>query len=250
MEKGKIQYDRYRFSALQWLRYLTEGSGLGIFVVWLCYHAPPAIPAAVPIAVWYAAEKRRQMKEERKKRLGYHFKDFLASLHTALTAGYSVEKGVAEAWKDVRGLYGEGDELAAELRRMTAQLSLQIPVETLFAELGERSGVEDIQNFAEVLAIAKRTGGRMDQILEEAGRTIRERIDTEQEIEAAQAARRYEQQIMSLVPVGIILYLRFSFHGFVEQMYGNLPGVLIMSICLAIYICAFWLGKRIVRIQV
>ena len=92
--------------------------------------------------------------------------------------------------------------------------------------------------------------GRMDKILDDTVRRIRERIDTEQEIETAQAARKYEQQIMSLVPVGIILYLRFSFPGFVEQLYGNPTGIAIMSICLGIYLLAWWLGKRMVRIRV
>ena len=56
-------------------------------------------------------------------------------------------------------LYGAKDEMTQELKRMSVQLRLQIPVEALFAELGTRSGLEDIRNFAEVLAIAKRTGG-------------------------------------------------------------------------------------------
>ena len=250
MEKARINYERYRFSAFQWFRYLAEGGALGIFAVWLCYHAVPALPAAVPAAVLYAAGKRRYLKEERKRRLNLHFRDFLSSLHTALTAGYSVENGVLEARKDMQRLYGEDDEMTQELKRMAAQIHLQIPVEALFTELGMRSGVEDIRNFAEILAIAKRTGGRIDKILDDTGRMIRERIDTEQEIETAQAARRYEQQIMSLVPMGIILYLRFSFRGFVEQLYGNFTGILIKSLCLGIYLCAFWMGKRMVRIRV
>ena len=130
---------------------------------------------------------------------------------------------------------------------MCVQLRLQIPVEKLFEELGQRSGVEDIKNFAEVLAIAKHTGGRLDKIVEDAGRTIRERIETLQEMDAAQASRRYEQQIMSLAPVGIILYLRLSFRGFIEQLYGNILGVVFMSICLGVYLLALWIGKRMVQ---
>lgn len=130
---------------------------------------------------------------------------------------------------------------------MCVQLRLQIPVEELFEELGQRSGVEDIKNFAEVLAIAKHTGGRLDKIVEDAGRTIRERIETLQEMDAAQASRRYEQQIMSLAPVGIILYLRLSFRGFIEQLYGNILGVVFMSICLGVYLLALWIGKRMVQ---
>ena len=245
--KEKIIYSSYSFSAREWLRHLTVGCGLGGFTVWLCYHTWAAAPVGVPVAVWYVAAKKKQLAEERKKRLNDHFRDVLSSLHTAMAAGYSVENGIAEAARDVRKLYGPEDEMARELERMSMQLRLQIPAEQLFEELGRRSGTEDIKNFAEVLAIAKHTGGRLDKIVEDTGRIIRERIETQQEIDAVQAARRYEQQIMSLVPVGIILYLRFSFKGFMEQLYGNLTGAVIMSIGLSMYLFAFWLGKRMVQ---
>ena len=245
--REKIRYDKYRFSGRERIRYLAVGCSLGGFAVWLCYHTWLAVPAGIPIAWRYMAGKKKQLTEERKKRLNYHFRDVLSSLQTALAAGYSVENGLREAVKDIGKLYGQGDEAVQELERMCVQLRLQIPVEELFEELGQRSGVEDIKNFAEVLAIAKHTGGRLDKIVEDAGRTIRERIETLQEMDAAQASRRYEQQIMSLAPVGIILYLRLSFRGFIEQLYGNILGVVFMSICLGVYLLALWIGKRMVQ---
>lgn len=84
------------------------------------------------------------------------------------------------------------------MERIGVQIRLQIPVGELFAELGQRSQVEDIRNFAEVLTIARRMGGPLDKILENTERTIRERVETRKEIDAAQAAKKYEQQIMSL----------------------------------------------------
>lgn len=242
----KIIYERYDFSAGEWIRYLAAGCGLGGFAVWLCYHAWPALPAGAPIAFWYVKAKKKQLAEDRKKRLNYHFKDVLSALRTALAAGYSVENGISEAFRDIKKLYGPRDETVRELERMSAQLRLQIPAGELFKELGDRSQVEDIRNFAEVLVIAKHTGGRLDKVLEDTERTIREKIETLQEIDAAQAAKRYEQQIMSLVPVGMILYLRFSFAGFIEQLYGNPAGAAVMSVCLGVYLFAFWLGKRMI----
>lgn len=248
-QKEKIRYDRYFFSAGEWVRCLAAGCGLGGFVVWLCYHTWMAVPVGVPLAVWYIAGKKKQLAEDRRKRLNYHFREILSSLRTALSAGYSLENGLLEALKDIKKLYGPDDEAVREMERIGVQIRLQIPVGELFAELGQRSQVEDIRNFAEVLTIARRMGGPLDKILENTERTIRERVETRKEIDAAQAAKKYEQQIMSLVPVGMILYLRFSFDGFIEQLYGNLTGAAVMSLCLGLYLFAFWLGKRMIQTE-
>ena len=49
---------------------------------------------------------------------------------------------------------------------MRAQLHVSVPVEELFMDLGKRSGVEDIENFAAVFYTAKRTGGDMTQVIQ------------------------------------------------------------------------------------
>ena len=75
-QKEKIRYDRYFFSAGEWVRYLAAGCGLGGFAVWLCYHTWMAVPVGVPLAVWYIAGKKKQLAEDRRKRLNYHFRKF------------------------------------------------------------------------------------------------------------------------------------------------------------------------------
>ena len=70
------------------------------------------------------------------------------------------------------------------------------------------------------------------------------------EIEATLAAKKSEQMIMSLMPVGIILYLQMTSPGFLSVLYGNPFGIAAMSICLVIYAAAYWLGRRIVDIEV
>ena len=58
------------------------------------------------------------------------------------------------------------------------------------------------------------------------------------------------QMIMSLMPAGIILYLQLTSPGFLEVLYGNPFGVCAMTVCLGIYGLSYWLGKRIVDIEV
>ena len=55
---------------------------------------------------------------------------------------------------------------------------------------------------------------------------------------------------MSIIPMGMICYLKISFPEFMEVLYGNLLGVFIMTICLLVYLAAYEIGKRIIEIEV
>ena len=129
-------------------------------------------------------------------------------------------------------------------------MRLSVPLETLFLDLAERSQLEDIENFAAVLATAKRAGGDLSKIVQKTARMLTDKIEVRKEIEATVAAKKMEQVIMSMMPFGIILYMQLTSPGFLQILYGNLFGIITMSVCLGIYFFAYWMGCRIVDIEV
>lgn len=70
------------------------------------------------------------------------------------------------------------------------------------------------------------------------------------EIQTCLAAKKLEQNIMSLVPVLILAYIQLVSPGFLDGMYHNAAGVVIMSLCLGIYALAWYWGRKIVTIEV
>ena len=64
------------------------------------------------------------------------------------------------------------------------------------------------------------------------------------------SARRMEQKVMNAVPFGILLYISVTSRGFFDVLYGNLPGILIMTTCLSIYVGSVLLSEKIVNIEV
>ena len=51
-------------------------------------------------------------------------------------------------------------------------------------------------------------------------------------------------------PYGIIAYMSLSFSDFMEELYGNVTGIGVMTLCLGIYVGAYYLGVRLLRIDV
>ena len=143
-----------------------------------------------------------------------------------------------------------GSDILDEFRYIESQLRLSVPVEELFLDLGKRSGVEDIENFAAVFYTAKRTGGDMTQVLQKVARMLGDKIEVKKEIEATLATKKAEQMVMSIMPAGIICYLKLTSPGFLDVLYGNPFGICAMTVCMGIYGLSYWLGVKIVDIEV
>ena len=171
-------------------------------------------------------------------------------MSSALNVGYSVENAMREAWKDLQLLYTKEDKIVKEFRYMVHQLDMKLSMERILQESAERTQDEEVQTFVTVFSMAKKSGGDMVEIIHDAAYQIGEKIDVMKEINAMTAAKRMEFRIMSAIPFVMIGYLKISFPSFLEVLYGNLVGTVIMTVCLAVYLIAFEFGKKIVEIEV
>lgn len=246
----KQNYEEYHFSKAEILKYLLQSVLLCGAMDYLFYQNWWLLLSAVPITVLFMRLKKKGLIRERKRNLNYQFKDALNALSVAVQAGYSVENAVTACSRDLERLYPGETDIVQEFHYIETQLKVSVPVEELFLSLGERSGIEDVENFAAVFYTAKRTGGDMNRIIQTSARMLGDKIDVRKEIETTLAAKKAEQMIMSLMPAGIILYLKLTSPGFLSVLYGNPFGICAMTLCLGIYVLSYWLGRRIVDIEV
>lgn len=214
------------------------------------YQSLLAVMVLLPFVVPLTRRFRTRQEERRRVRLVTEFRELLGSLVTALKAGYAPENAFRESYREMAFLFGEDSSICMELTRILRGLDNHQTLEDLLRAFARRAGVEEIREFADVFAIAQRQGGNLTEILERTDGLIRDRVDVENEIRVLLASRRYEQMVMNLVPFGIILYIRVTSPGFLDAMYHNLFGILVMSTCLAVYLIAFRLSERIMDIHV
>lgn len=182
--------------------------------------------------------------------LSDQFKDCLTSVSASLRAGYSAENAFRESLSDITLIYGKQSYMAIELELIRNGLSNKRNLEEILFNLGDRSGISDIREFAEVFRIAKRSGGSMTGIINDTVSIMNRKIEIDQEIQVQITSKKLESLIMNLIPFLIIAYLSFVSPGFFECLYHNLRGILIMTGCLVIYCIGFWLSKRIMDIEV
>ena len=90
----------------------------------------------------------------------------------------------------------------------------------------------------------------MIAIIRSAITRMTEKVEMEQDMQTTIAAKKLEFQIMTVIPIGILLYMKVGFPEFLDVLYGNVTGVLLMSVCLIVYIVTYVLGRQIVEIEV
>ena len=243
-------YRTYRFRATEFIRYTAEGILLSGVLAFLFYRSLLAFPVLLISVPFYLRYRKETCRKKRQRLLRDDFGRLLTALLFAVRAGRSAETAFPEAARALAEELPPGHPLLKEWNAVCDGLTLQIPADRLLSDFADRTGVEAIENFAAVFSAASRMGGDMAALMESAASGLSQTIATEREIETAFAAQQAEQRVMSLMPAAIILYMRLASPGFLDPLYGTVPGVCVMTVCLAVYAAAFFIGERITSIEV
>lgn len=230
--------------------YLLKGLALSSCIGYLFYKNIIAIILLSPYCFIYLKNTKKKLIEARKWDLNIQFRDGIASISAALNAGISIENSFYESLKDLRLMYKESDYIVKEFEYIVNQLHRNKTVEETLHAFALRSGVEDIDNFAEVFITAKRTGGDIIKIIRSSSKTISDKIEVKREIHTLITAKRFETRIMNLIPFGIIGYMWIFSPGFLDPLYQNIIGRIIMTIALCFYYIAFHLSEKIINIKI
>lgn len=189
----------------------------------------------------------RQKAEKAREDLAVQFRECILAVATFLQAGYSVENAFLECGQDMALMYGEDAPICQELKFIKRGLNINISLEELLTDMADRSACDDIAQFAQIFALAKRSGGNMAEIIRNSASQIGRQIELRQEIQMLLGGKRMELTVMKVMPFGILLYIDMGNPGYFAPLYHNLLGIIIMTGCLAAYLGAYLLGEHIMR---
>jgi len=243
-------YDTDQLTPKENTRYILQGSLIVVILGMLFYRSVFGILVLTPIIYFYRRRKARKRRKERKWMLNLEFKEGLLALSAALEAGYSAEHAFEEACKDLMTIFQKEAVITKEFAYILRQIKMNITVEKALEDFGDRTGIEDIISFSEVFRTAKRTGGDLIDVIKVTSKVIGDKIEVKREIQTLITAKRLEANIMKGIPIGILIYLTLSSPGFLDPLYHNMFGIIVMTIFLSCYLGAFLLIDKIVDIEV
>lgn len=246
----ETNYAEYVFSAPETARLLLTGGAFMAMVSWLFYDSAIAWILLMPFVFLSFRDRSRAACQKRKRRLEIEFREVILSVSSNLQAGYSVENAFQEAYRDITLLYGKESVMAKELRLIFRKLGNNEQLESALSNLADRSGVQDIRDFADIFQIAKRGGGDMRGIIANTADIISGKQETRREIETVVSEKKLEQQIMRFIPFLIIFYISLTTKGYFEGLYHNIFGWILMTGSLAVYAAACRISDRILDIEI
>lgn len=245
-----INYSIYHYSNKEWMGYFLQGAAFGGFIGYLFYADLAGVFLLTIYGFVHVHIKRKQLIKDRKWQLNLEFRDGLSSLSAALNAGYSIENAFSQAITDLKLMYSEEALIVQEFEGIVKQINMNRTVEEALKDFANRSSVEDVINFAEVFATAKRTGGDIIKIIRTTGNSMNDKLEVKREVVTLITGKKFEANIMSLIPIFIIIYLRMFSSDFLEPLYHNLFGVVFMTIILILYLGVYQLTRKIINIEV
>lgn len=243
-------YEKYSFNWMDWFEYIVRLIVKGCVICYLFYDTWKMCFLLIPFAYIDFLVMRKRRLEEQRTELTLEFKSMIEAVATGLSAGYSLEKTFVESKRDLLLIYPENTAIIQEINAIVAGLQMNVPIEQLLQDLGKRSGIDDIANFANVVMVAKKSGGNLVRIIQKTVNCISDKLAVEEEIETMIASKKYEEKIMMAMPYGIIFYLRITDGGYFDVLYHNVLGILIMTVFLVVIQLADVWAKKIMEIHI
>jgi len=196
------------------------------------------VVALAPIG--YVAWKRHSRLQAFEER----FPEALDLLGRAVRAGHAFTTGLEMVGKE------SPEPVAGEFRTAFEEQNFGLPLRDALVNLAERVPIVDVRFFVTALLVQKETGGNLAEILDELARVIRDRFRIYREVQVKTAQGRLTAGILILLPVTMLIALKFLNPQYVNILFTDPIGPMILIGAGCLQLVGAILLWRIVQIQV
>ncbi len=250
-EDGLTDYDTYIMEKKERILTILFAVIVLMAVGYIFYHNLILSLLISVLSLKFPEIRTRQIIEKRKNQLTLQFKDMLYSLSSSLSVGKSIEMGLRASLQDLVIIYPDPEtDIIVELQYILRLIGMNCTTEEAFRQFAERAHIEDIDNFVDIFVTCKRTGGDMIETMRSTSNTIGEKIETKQEIETMIAGKKYEFQILMMMPVIMVLFLTLTSGEYMAPVFNTIVGHISMTVAIVMFGLAYVVGSKIMKITV
>lgn len=216
---------------------------------WLFFDNFLFLPLLTPVFVLLNYEDIKKIKGNENALRLTEFQDLLMVLSQSLQAGASVENSFTAAVEELRKIHDGKSVVMKSLYKIIYGLQMNMPIEKLILNMAEAVDIEEVHLFASVFTGGLKSGVNTIEVISFTSHSLMEKIKAGREANQIISAKKTEQSIMNLVPMGILLYVKLCSGDFIEALYHNLSGALIMTVFLSIYLIAYVWSAKIMKLE-
>lgn len=200
-------------------------------------------------AIAFIPMRTKQIIEKQRKTLNKQFRDMLEAFNTSLGAGKNVVDSFHTVYEDLKVQYDEGAYILKELEIIISGMANNVDVEDLLYDFGVRSGIEDIESFANVFKICYRKGGNIKDTIRSTHEILSDKMEIAEDIETVVTSNKTEQTIMICMPIALIGMIKMMSPDFAAN-FTTFTGILSTTIAIVMFVVAYFVGKAVLNIKV
>jgi tight adherence protein B len=189
---------------------------------------------------WFVRKKQR----ERVTKFNDGLADMITTIVGSLRAGFSFPQGLKSVAEEATSPIK--DEIETVLKEMQYGKS----VEDALNDLKERMPSEDLDLMIQAILIQRQVGGNLASVLDRIVETIRDRTKIHRQITTLTAQGRLSGYIIALLPVILGVAINFIQPGYMNTLFNNPIGLVLVGAGVISGIIGFILIKKITTIEV
>ena len=193
--------------------------------------------------------RTQQIHNKKREALKLQFRELLDALSTSLGSGKNVVDAFRSAYDDLKIIYPEDSPILQEIAIIIDGMNNNVDVEASLMDFGIRSGIEDIESFANVFETCYRKGGNIKDVIKNTQQIIAEKMEVELEIQTVVAASSNEQMIMTVLPIGLVGVIKMMSPEF-SANFTTGTGILATTIAIVMFVVAYFVGRKILAIKI
>jgi Flp pilus assembly protein TadB len=155
----------------------------------------------------------------RRSAFGDQLDDSLSLLAGSLRAGHSLLRAVDSVSQDVESPSKE------EFARVVNETRIGRDLGEALHLTAARMQSDDFRWIAEAVAINQEAGGNLSDVLDQAGKTIRERNEIRRQVKALSAEGRMSAVVLLALPIGVFLLVSLARPGYFAPLFTNILGI-------------------------
>lgn len=159
----------------------------------------------------------RRQQAQRLRRFNDQLSDMLNLTVNGLRAGYSTMQALEAVSRELPS------PIAEEFRRVVQEMQLGVTMDAALDNLLRRIPSEDLDFVVTAINVQREVGGNLSEILDTISFTIRERVRIKGEIRVMTSQVRLSGTAISLIPIGLSIYLWFTNRTYMMGLFLNGP---------------------------
>src|SRR5205823_10561873 len=166
-------------------------------------------------------------------------------LHSnSLRAGSSFLQSIELVSRETPGPMGE------EMCRVVREVNLGLGMDEALANMVRRIKSDDLDLMVTAIGVQQQVGGNLAEILDTIAFTIRERVRIKGDINTLTAQGRYSGYLVAFLPIGIMITLNFINPEFMQPLFTQLIGQILLGVGAVMMIIGFIAIQKITNIKV